>query len=65
MRRASSPALVSVMRRALHRYDPCMDRFKFVDTNGRLYGGPFVADANPFFVTFAVTLEEWLPEADA
>lgn len=31
------------------------------DTEGRVYGGPFVAGANPVCVTFEVTLEEWLP----
>lgn len=34
-----------------------------VDTNGHVYGGPFVAGANPICVTFEITLEEWLPEA--
>ncbi len=34
-----------------------------VDTNGLVYGGPFVPGANPVCVTFEVTLEEWLPEA--
>lgn len=34
-----------------------------VDTNGHVYGGPFVAGANPVCVTFEVTLEEWLPDA--
>ena len=33
------------------------------DTNGHVYGGPFVAGANPVCVTFEVTLEEWLPDA--
>lgn len=33
------------------------------DTEGNLYGGPFVAGANPICMTFEVTLEEWLPEA--
>ena len=33
------------------------------DTEGRIYGGPFVAGANPICMTFEVTLEEWLPEA--
>lgn len=36
-----------------------------VDTNGHVYGGPFVAGANPVCVTFEVTLEEWLPEAQS
>jgi len=36
-----------------------------VDTDGHVYGGPFVAGANPVCVTFEVTLEEWLPEAHA
>jgi len=31
------------------------------DTQGHLYGGPFVAGANAVCVTFEVTLEEWLP----
>ena len=31
------------------------------DTEGRLFGGPFVAGANSVCVTFEVTLEEWLP----
>jgi predicted DNA-binding protein with PD1-like motif len=34
-----------------------------VDTQGRVFGGPFVAGANPVCVTFEVTLEEWLPDA--
>jgi len=34
-----------------------------VDTDGHVFGGPFVAGANPVCVTFEVTLEEWLPEA--
>jgi uncharacterized protein len=34
-----------------------------VDTNGHVYGGPFVPGANPVCVTFEVTLEEWLPAA--
>lgn len=32
------------------------------DTQGRVYGGPFVAGANPICMTFEVTLEEWLPD---
>jgi uncharacterized protein len=36
-----------------------------VDTNGHVYGGPFVAGANPVCVTFEVTLEEWLPESQS
>lgn len=32
------------------------------DTQGNVYGGPFVAAANPICMTFEVTLEEWLPE---
>jgi uncharacterized protein len=36
-----------------------------VDTNGHVYGGPFVAGANPVCVTFEVTLEEWLPETQS
>jgi predicted DNA-binding protein with PD1-like motif len=35
------------------------------DTEGRVFGGPFVAGANPVCVTFEVTLEEWLPAADS
>lgn len=31
------------------------------DTEGKVYGGPFVAGANPICMTFEVTLEEWLP----
>lgn len=31
------------------------------DTQGNVYGGPFVAGANPICMTFEVTLEEWLP----
>lgn len=31
------------------------------DTQGNVYGGPFVAGANPVCMTFEVTLEEWLP----
>ncbi|ACL58013.1 PPC domain-containing DNA-binding protein [Methylobacterium nodulans] len=31
------------------------------DTDGNVYGGPFVAGANPICMTFEVTLEEWLP----
>lgn len=31
------------------------------DTDGHVYGGPFVAGANPVCVTMEVTLEEWLP----
>ncbi|WP_349741299.1 PPC domain-containing DNA-binding protein [Roseateles cavernae] len=34
-----------------------------VDTEGQVYGGPFVAGANPVCVTFELTLEEWLPAA--
>jgi len=34
------------------------------DTQGHLYGGPFVAGANAVCVTFEVTLEEWLPSPD-
>ena len=33
------------------------------DTEGRLFGGPFVAGANSVCVTFEVTLEEWLPSS--
>lgn len=32
------------------------------DTEGNVYGGPFVAGANPICMTLEVTLEEWLPE---
>ncbi|MCO5977006.1 PPC domain-containing DNA-binding protein [Ideonella oryzae] len=35
------------------------------DTQGQVYGGPFVAGANPICVTFEVTLEEWLPAEGA
>jgi uncharacterized protein len=31
------------------------------DTDGNVYGGPFVAGSNPICMTFEVTLEEWLP----
>ena len=31
------------------------------DTQGSVYGGPFVAGCNPVCMTFEVTLEEWLP----
>jgi predicted DNA-binding protein with PD1-like motif len=31
------------------------------DPQGNVYGGPFVAGANPICMTFEVTLEEWLP----
>ncbi|MCR6727048.1 PPC domain-containing DNA-binding protein [Agrobacterium fabrum] len=31
------------------------------DTEGSVYGGPFIAGANPVCMTFGVTLEEWLP----
>lgn len=31
------------------------------DPEGNVYGGPFIAGANPVCVTFEVTLEEWLP----
>ncbi|WP_398494575.1 PPC domain-containing DNA-binding protein [Variovorax sp.] len=34
------------------------------DTEGRVYGGPFVAGANTVCVTFEITLEEWLPADD-
>ncbi len=33
------------------------------DTEGNVYGGPFVAGSNPICMTFEVTLEEWLPDA--
>jgi len=32
------------------------------DTEGKVYGGPFVAGSNPICMTFEVTLEEWLPD---
>jgi len=35
------------------------------DTEGNVYGGPFVAGSNPICMTFEVTLEEWLPAAPA
>ena len=31
------------------------------DTEGHVFGGPFVAGLNPICMTFEVTLEEWLP----
>ena len=31
------------------------------DPEGNVFGGPFVAGANPICMTFEVTLEEWLP----
>jgi uncharacterized protein len=31
------------------------------DPQGHVYGGPFIAGANPICMTFEVTLEEWLP----
>lgn len=33
------------------------------DTEGTVYGGPFVAGANPVCMTFEVTIEEWLPDS--
>jgi len=33
------------------------------DTDGNVYGGPFIAGSNPICMTFEVTLEEWLPAA--
>lgn len=33
------------------------------DTDGTVYGGPFVAGANPVCMTFEVTIEEWLPDS--
>ncbi len=33
------------------------------DTEGNVYGGPFIAGSNPICMTFEVTLEEWLPDA--
>jgi predicted DNA-binding protein with PD1-like motif len=35
------------------------------DTEGNVYGGPFVAGSNPICMTFEVTLEEWLPAREA
>lgn len=35
------------------------------DTEGNVHGGPFVAGSNPICMTFEVTLEEWLPAAQA
>lgn len=32
------------------------------DTDGHVYGGPFVAGCNPICMTFEVTLEEWIPD---
>ncbi len=32
------------------------------DTDGNVYGGPFLAGSNPICMTFEVTLEEWLPD---
>jgi uncharacterized protein len=34
------------------------------DTEGNVYGGPFIAGSNPICMTFEVTLEEWLPEGN-
>ncbi len=31
------------------------------DTEGNVFGGPFVAGSNSICMTFEVTLEEWLP----
>lgn len=33
------------------------------DTDGNVYGGPFLAGWNPVCMTFEVTLEEWLPDS--
>jgi uncharacterized protein len=33
------------------------------DTDGNLFGGPFLAGGNPICMTFEVTIEEWLPNA--
>ncbi len=33
------------------------------DTEGTIYGGPFVPGCNTICMTFEVTLEEWLPAA--
>jgi predicted DNA-binding protein with PD1-like motif len=33
------------------------------DTQGNVFGGPFIAGANPICMTFEVTLEEWLPDS--
>jgi uncharacterized protein len=35
------------------------------DTQGNVFGGPFIAGANPICMTFEVTLEEWLPDRQA
>ncbi|MEP6608920.1 MAG: PPC domain-containing DNA-binding protein [Burkholderiaceae bacterium] len=35
------------------------------DTEGNVYGGPFIAGSNPICMTFEVTLEEWLPATEA
>ncbi len=32
------------------------------DMEGKVYGGKFVAGANPVCMTFEVALEEWLPD---
>lgn len=32
------------------------------DTDGKVFGGPFVPGSNPICMTFEVTLEEWLPQ---
>lgn len=32
------------------------------DTEGKVFGGPFVPGGNVICVTFEVTLEEWLPD---
>lgn len=32
------------------------------DTDGNVYGGPFIAGANTVCMTFEVTVEEWLPK---
>ncbi|MFL9924911.1 DNA-binding protein [Herbaspirillum lusitanum] len=34
------------------------------DLSGNVFGGPFVAGANPVCMTFEVTLEEWLPASE-
>ena len=31
------------------------------ETEGNVFGGPFLAGLNPICMTFEVTLEEWLP----
>ncbi len=33
------------------------------DTEGRIFGGPFVPGGNMICMTFEITLEEWIPDA--